>query len=836
MRGATEISRLTGLASRFAAFVAERYPLALPVAVEALDAARRSTGADHEPKQIDALRPPFRRELAKRLYDVIKAPEGIDETTPGVSAVKRLEQARAEIVEACDGFLAREAIRASLTADERREILRGMILTRALDNRLKQFFMGGEVRWGDKAFQGKGFRSLGQEAIYAGGIRLRRGAKYRNHDGTWNGDVLAPVIRDLGITLAMRHDEEAVRQVLSAQMGKAGPPMFGKDLHTGDWGWGILPAAAPLAIGSMTIAGLAMGFWRQRSGRVAFSFIGEGGSSLGEWHEAINLCAVRKLPAVFCVQNNQTALSTPVPENSAARVFADKAAGYRIPGFTIDGTDPDAVAAAFTWAADRARAGAGPALIELIAMRMCGHAHHDDMLYHGKETQPSWEYPPLHEGGYANRELYEFWSKRDPIARYAAQLEGEKIIKRGDLDRFKQWALDLVERQAQVVIAAPWPDPHDAGRGVYRDDPPRVRVEVLDPQWRTPRMAAGAALADASLPPLEPGLPFDKKGTTFLEAVMLGVGDALRADPRVFVYGEDVGGQYGNAFLLLRPLLKEFGDRILNSPLAESAVLGVCVGAALAGERPIGEMQFNDFVATGFNQLVNNAAKIRYRWGGEVPMVVRMPWGGLRYAGPYHSQNTEPWFYRTPGLKIVVPSTPEDARGLMAAAVADPDPVLYYEHIALYRDPRVKQTLPEAAPAPTPIGKAALRRAGSALAMISYGAYVHHCMRVADRLAADGIEAAVLDLRTIAPLDREAILAVARHCSRVLIVHEDSRTGGIGESVAATVQEEAFEWLDAPIRILGALDTPVPYSPPLEEFYLVSEAEIERAARLLVDY
>ena len=186
---------------------------------------------------------------------------------------------------------------------------------------------------------------------------------------------------------------------------------------------------------------------------------------------------------------------------------------------------------------------------------------------------------------------------------------------------------------------------------------------------------------------------FDRKGSTFLEGVMLGVRDALRADPRVFLYGEDIGGAYGNAFLLLRPLLDEYGDRILNSPLAEGAVLGVCVGAALAGQRPVGEMQFNDFVATGFNQLVNNAAKIRYRWGGSVPMVVRMPWGGLRHAGPYHSQNTEPWFYRTPGLKIVVPSTPADARALMASAVADPDPVLYYEHIALYRDPRIKQQL-----------------------------------------------------------------------------------------------------------------------------------------------
>jgi 2-oxoisovalerate dehydrogenase E1 component beta subunit len=247
-------------------------------------------------------------------------------------------------------------------------------------------------------------------------------------------------------------------------------------------------------------------------------------------------------------------------------------------------------------------------------------------------------------------------------------------------------------------------------------------------------------------------------------------------------------------------------------------------------------MQFNDFVATGFNQLVNNAAKVRYRWGGSVPMVVRMPWGGLRHAGPYHSQNTEPWFYRTPGLKIVTPSTPQDARALMAAAVADPDPVLYYEHIALYRDPRVKQALPAEAPEPMPLGRAALRRAGDDLAIVSYGAYVHVALRVAEVLAADGIHASVLDLRSLAPLDRDAVLAVARHCNRVLIVHEDSRTGGVGESLAAIIQEEAFESLDAPVRVIGALDTPVPYSPPLEEFFLPSEKYIEEAARLLVRY
>jgi 2-oxoisovalerate dehydrogenase E1 component beta subunit len=462
-------------------------------------------------------------------------------------------------------------------------------------------------------------------------------------------------------------------------------------------------------------------------------------------------------------------------------------------------------------------------------MRMCGHAHHDDMLYLGRDMPPSWDYPQPTDAGYADRDAYAYWSACDPIRRYADRLLSAGVIADGDL---KQWQTEveaLVEREAQAVIAADWPEPAAAGHGVFAGEPPRTRVEVLDPAWRK------SVTLDPGLPDLDAGPAFDRQGATFLEGIAAGLRDALASDPRVFVFGEDVGGRYGNAFLLLRPMLAEFGDRIINSTLAEGAVLGVCVGAALAGQRPIGEMQFNDFVATGFNQLVNNAAKIRYRWGGDVPMVVRMPWGGLRHAGPYHSQNTEPWFYRTPGLKIVVPSTPHDARALMASAVADPDPVLFYEHIALYRDPRIKQPISGDA-GTVPLGAAALRRAGSDLAMISYGAYVHACLRVADRLAERGIQASVLDLRSLAPLDRDRVLAVARHCTRVLIVHEDSRTGGIGESLAAIIQEEAFESLDAPVRILGALDTPVPYSPPLEERFLPSEAEIETAALRLMEY
>jgi 2-oxoisovalerate dehydrogenase E1 component len=813
------------LRDRFVAFVAEQVPFAVGPASSAFDRAVPGTPPATE-EAIDALRKPL--SAALRASVAWPAPPVLD-ATPRVSVAQRLVQGLDALVAAADGFVRREAVAAGLTVEERREILRGMVLTRAVDNRLKTFFAGSEVRHGSTPFQGKGFRSLGQEAIYACAIRLRRGGQWRSADGSWTGDVVGPIIRDLGAALAMRPEAATVRMVLSAQMGKAGPPMDGRDLHIGDFNWGILPATAPLAISSLTVAGIGFAFSRQWATRIAVSFIGEGGSSLGEWHEAINLCGARKLPVVFCLQNNQTALATPVREQSAVRVFADKAAGYGMPGLTIDGTDPEAIAVAFAWAAERARAGAGPTLIELVAMRMCGHAHHDDMLYLGKDPQTSWEYPSLAPQAYADPDLYAFWRTRDPIPTYARKLEAIGVIAPGDLDRMKRDAEALVEAEAQAVIAAPWPDAAGVTSNVVAGDVvDRRRVEILDRDDQIPAAAPAGIVESAPA--------FDPKGTTFLEAVMLGVGDALAADPRTFVFGQDVGGNYGNAFLLLRPLLKQYGDRILNSPLAEGAVLGACIGAALAGLRPIGEMQFNDFVATGFNQLVNNAAKIRYRWGGAVPMVVRMPWGGLRHAGPFHSQNTEPWFYRTPGLKIVVPSTPHDARALMASAVADPDPVLYYEHIALYRDPRIKQLLTEEAPAPVPIGRAALRRAGTDLAIISYGAYVHACLRVADKLKGAGVEAAVLDLRSLAPLDRGAVLALARATGRVLIVHEDSRTGGIGESLAAVIQEEAFEWLDAPVRVIGALDTPVPYSPPLEAVFLPSEDEIEHAARRLVAY
>jgi TPP-dependent pyruvate/acetoin dehydrogenase alpha subunit len=346
------------LRQRFSAFITERFPFALTAALAAYDTHADKCGAW----------------LAKSIASSGgNRTDRAAEVTPGVSAAARLAQAGAEIKDACDGFFRREALAAGFTAAERREILRGMLLTRAVDNRLKTFFLSGEVKYGNAGFQGKGFRSLGQEAIYACAIRLHRGAAFRGDTG-YSGDVVAPLIRDLGAALAMRPDGDGVRQVLSAQMGKAGPPMDGRDLHVGDFDWGVLPAAAPLSISTLTITGMGLAFQMKSARfkdapRVGLSFIGEGGSSLGEWHEAINLAAARRLPVVFCLENNQTALSTPVSEQSAARAFADKAAGYGMPGITIDGTDADEIAVAFAWAIERARAGPGATLIELGAMR-----------------------------------------------------------------------------------------------------------------------------------------------------------------------------------------------------------------------------------------------------------------------------------------------------------------------------------------------------------------------------------------------------------------------------------------------------------------------------------
>lgn len=320
---------------------------------------------------------------------------------------------------------------------------------------------------------------------------------------------------------------------------------------------------------------------------------------------------------------------------------------------------------------------------------------------------------------------------------------------------------------------------------------------------------------------------------TYLEAIRQGLREEMRRDPNVFLIGEDIG-VYGGAFKVTAGLFDEFGgQRVIDTPISESAIVGAAIGAGLMGLRPVAEMQFADFITCGFDQIVNFAAKCRYRWGAAVPMVIRAPSGGGIHGGPFHSQNPEAWFAHTPGLKVVQPSTPADAKGLIKAAIRDNDPVIFFEHKGLYR--KIKDEVPDG-DYTVPIGKARLDRAGTDVSIITYGAMVYLAREAADVLGDEDILAEILDLRTLLPLDEEAILATARKTSRVVVLHEASLTGGIGGEIAARISEKAFDALDAPVLRIAAADTPVPYSPPLEAAFLPSVLEVVNACRRLVTY
>ncbi len=322
--------------------------------------------------------------------------------------------------------------------------------------------------------------------------------------------------------------------------------------------------------------------------------------------------------------------------------------------------------------------------------------------------------------------------------------------------------------------------------------------------------------------------------TTYLEAIRQGIWEEMERDERVFILGEDIG-VYGGAFKVTEGMLERFGAlRVIDTPIAEQAIVGAAIGAALMGMRPIAEMQFIDFISCAFDQLTNFAAKNRYRWGAGVPMVVRGPCGGGVRGGPFHSQNPEMYFVHTPGLKVVAPATAHDAKGLIKAAIRDDDPVLYLEHKYLYR--RIKEELP-AGDYVVPIGQAAVRREGTDLTIVTYGAMLYPCLEAAEALAAErGAQAEVIDLRSLLPLDRETIVGSAKKTGKVMVVHEDTRTGGIAGEIAATLNEEAFDHLDGPVLRVTAPDTPVPYSAPLEDFFLPNKDKISEVARRLLDY
>jgi 2-oxoisovalerate dehydrogenase E1 component beta subunit len=320
---------------------------------------------------------------------------------------------------------------------------------------------------------------------------------------------------------------------------------------------------------------------------------------------------------------------------------------------------------------------------------------------------------------------------------------------------------------------------------------------------------------------------------TYLEAIRQGIWEEMERDPSVFILGEDIG-VYGGAFKVTDGLLAHFGEnRVIDTPISESAIAGTAIGAALMGLRPIAEMQFADFISCAFDQITNFAAKSFYRWGAKVPMVVRGPSGGGVHGGPFHSQNPEMYFVHTPGLKVVAPATAYDAKGLIRSAIRDDDPVIFFEHKFLYR--RIKEEIPGGEYL-VPIGQAAVRRAGKDISVITYGAMVHIALEAAQQLEPEGIDLEIVDLRTLLPFDRKCVLESVKKTNKVILLHEDTRTGGLGGEIAATISEEAFEYLDGPILRVAAPDTPVPFSSPLEEFFLPKISDVIQAAHRLAAY
>jgi 2-oxoisovalerate dehydrogenase E1 component beta subunit len=321
--------------------------------------------------------------------------------------------------------------------------------------------------------------------------------------------------------------------------------------------------------------------------------------------------------------------------------------------------------------------------------------------------------------------------------------------------------------------------------------------------------------------------------TTYLEAIREGLIEEMDRDPNVFLLGEDIG-IYGGAFKMTAGMLERFGEqRVVDTPISESAIIGAAIGASFAGLRPVAEIQFSDFISCGFDQIVNYAAKCRYRWNAPVPIVVRAPSGGGIHGGPYHSQNPEAWFVHTPGLKVIAPATAYDAKGLIKSAIRDNDPVIFFEHKALYR--RIKEDLPTGEYT-VPIGKARVYREGRHISVITYGSMVHAAAEAAEQLEAEGISLEIIDLRTLLPLDEETILASVRKTSKALIAHEACMTGGVGGEIAARITEKVFEYLDGPVVRVTAPDCPVPYSPPLEEAFLPNAAKIVEKARWLAKF
>ena len=648
------------------------------------------------------------------------------------------------------------------------------------------------------------------------------------------------MIRDIGLGLAMG---DTPLDVMAANLGKAGSNQNGgwegaggRDLHVGAWHVGVLPPTAPLPIASVTMTGLAFAAWRQNLDRFHVACIGEGASSSGEFWEAMNLAGARGLPICYILQNNQIALDTPPAKQSGVEVWADKAVAMGFPAWTIDGSDPAAWHASAAVAREFAMEGGGPTLIHVETMRGCGHAHHHDDLYLGNESGT----PP----GYVDRELLAYWEAKDPIPTHH-QLLLDLGVDEIALSNMEEEEQALVDQAFNDVTEMEWPDPLTVTKGVTTLNDAEThldRFNRLQKPYEGSLEPAPLEVGETSLTYAESG------GWTYARAIQQAMADIAdrHGDKCVFI-GEDmeVAGAFG-----MNMALKNAGhtDKLVDMPLCEAVIVHTGTGAALSGMRPMVEIQFGGFAALGYNALINNAAMLRWRWGADCPMTIRVPLGAKTRSGPFHANMIESWFANDPGMVVIAPGSPQDAYDLLMEAAELNDPVIMLEHIGLYGlgggltgwGQNINQKV-DVKPVKSAIkaqerykiGKAAVIRGGRDLTLVTWGSMIHVAKIAAETLASEGVEVEIIDLRTLLPFDAQTCIESVARTGRLVVLQEGQWNGGLGHTVQSRILESCFYLLEAAPVVIGALDTPVPFSPPLEDFTVPSSEHVIEVVRFV---
>jgi len=662
-------------------------------------------------------------------------------------------------------------LKQDLTDEKLIELYKQLVLPRLIEEKMLVLLRQGKIS--------KWFSGIGQEAIAAGATAALQ-------PNEW----IMPLHRNLGVFTGRNMP---LSKLFMQWQGNKDGYSKGRErsFHFGSKEHHVCGMISHLGPQLAIADGVALAYKLQKANKVALAFTGDGGTSEGDFHEALNTAAVWDLPVIFLIENNGYGLSTPVKEQYRCKNLVDKAAGYGIDGVQIDGNNILTVYDTIKGVRDYCIQNQKPYLIECVTFRMRGHEEASGVKYVPKE-------------------LFELWEKKDPVKNYESWLIEEKILLEPQVNDIKIKAKEYIERELQAAYnaAALHPNTAEEVNDVYAKRKSPVFHHVHASQ-----QVGGSRFSKLRLSENESQPKAQEK--RFIEAISEGLKLSMQKHDNLILMGQDIAA-YGGAFKVTEGFVNEFGkERVRNTPLCESAIVGSALGLSLEGYKAMMEMQFADFVTVGFNQIINNLAKIHYRWGQNADVVIRMPTGGGVGAGPFHSQSNEAWFVHCPGLKVVYPSTAYDAKGLLIAAINDPNPVMFFEHKALYRS--ISGKVPEEY-YEVEIGKAKHVKEGQDISIITYGAGVHWAMEYAQKNKKISVD--IVDLRSLLPLDYDALQQAVNRTGKILVLHEDTLTGGIGGEIAAWISEHCFDKLDAPVMRCASLDTPIPFNLDLEKNFM----------------